>query len=143
MPAAIDWTPELEQEIIDWIAEGKTLREFCRQDGKPSYHAVYDHEKVCESFSSRFARARDIGFDVIAEESLQITEEMPTITISGDGWSRTCIDPAGVQRNRIRADHRLKLLSKWNPRKYGDKTAITGEGGGPLQIITSIPRPPK
>ena len=138
MPTAIKWTPELEQSIVDWIASGKTLREFGRQDGNPSHDAVYYHEKVSEEFKQRIAHAREIGEDVIAEESLEIVDETPLMEISGDGWSKTCIDPAGVQRNRIRADHRLKLLAKWNPRKYGDRTVLAGDPDAPLILSDRI-----
>ena len=139
MPAAINWTPELEAEIADWIALGKTLRAFCRQDGKPSHDAVYDHQKIDDNFKQRIARAREVGEDAIAEESLEIVDETPMMKIVGDGWSKSCIDPAGVQRNRIRADHRLKLLAKWNPKKYGDKLAHTGADGGPVPILNLTP----
>jgi hypothetical protein len=138
MAAAINWTPELETEIVDWISGGKTLREFGRQDGKPSHDAVYDYQKKNEAFRQRIAHAREIGEDVIAEESLEIVDELPTMEISGEGWSKTCIDPAGVQRNRIRAEHRLKLLAKWNPKKYGERVqnVHTDAEGGPVQFVT-------
>ena len=139
MPAAIKWTPELEAHVENWIASGKTLREFGRQDGNPSHDAVYNHEKVSEEFKQRIARAREIGQDVIAEESLEIVDELPEMTISGEDWSKTCIDPAGVQRNRIRAEHRLKLLAKWNPRKYGDKLDLNHSGEVNVKrVITDV-----
>ena len=137
MPAAIDWTPELEQSIIDWLASGKTLREFCRQDGKPSHDAVYDHEKVSEEFKQRIARAREIGEEVIAQECLAIADD------GSNDWQETEFGPRvnkeHISRSRLRVDTRLKLLSKWNPRRYGDKVALTDPDGGTLKCILVQP----
>ena len=142
----IDWTPELEDSIVDWIAAGKTLREFCRQDGKPSHDAVYDHEKNREEFKQRIARAREIGEDVIAQECLEIADD------GTNDWIETKFGPQvnqeHIQRSRLRVDTRLKLLSKWNPRKYGDKIEHTGELGIRTILVAppakdATPRPPE
>lgn len=132
MPAAIKWTPELEQAVIDWIASGKTLREFGRQIGNPSHDAVYDYEKLNESFKQRIARARESGEDVIAQECLAIADD------GSNDWMETEFGPRvnaeHINRSRLRVDTRLKLLAKWNPKKYGDTTklALTNpEGDGP------------
>jgi len=130
MPTAINWTPELEQSVVDWIASGKTLRDFGRQEGNPSHDAVYDHEKLFPDFKQRIASAREIGYDVIAEESLEIIDEKPTCMVPDpDGGMSERIDSAGVQRNFRRAEHRLKLLAKWNPKKYGERVQqeVSGE----------------
>lgn len=140
MPTRICWTPELEQELFDWIASGRTLREFCRQHGKPSHDAVYDREKINEEFKQRIARAREIGEDVIAQECLEIADDG-----SNDWMERTGKDGESIgwqengehiQRSRLRVDTRLKLLAKWNPRKYGDKVQqeLSGPGGAPIAL---------
>ena len=33
----------------------------------------------------------------------------------------------------MRAEIKLKLLAKWNPKKYGDRTVIAGDKDNPLQ----------
>lgn len=130
MPAAIEWTPELEHSIVQWIAEGKTLREFCRQEGKPSHDAVYDHEKVSEEFKQRIARAREIGEEVIAQECLAIADDGSNDYMEekygDDEDSSWRANGEHIQRSRLRVDTRLKLLAKWNPRKWGEKVAVGG-----------------
>jgi hypothetical protein len=131
-------------EICEWIAQGKTLRDYCRQEGKPSYGTVYDWLEDNETFSSRFARARELGHDVIAEECLQIAED------GSNDWVETKFGPQlnseHVQRSRLRVDTRLKLLAKWNPKKYGDKVEqfISGPDGAPMQaeITINLVKPP-
>ncbi len=125
-------------EICEWIAQGKTLRDYCRQDGKPSYGTVYDWLEDNETFSSRFARARELGHDVIAEECLQIAEDGSNDWVEGKFGPQ--LNGEHVQRSKLRVDTRLKLLAKWNPKKYGDKVEqfISGPDGRPLQAEITI-----
>lgn len=112
-------------EIIEWISAGKTLRDYCRIDGNPHYNTVYDWLEKDEEFAGRFARARDVGHDVIAEEALAITDEPPERILTEQGDK---VDPGYVAWVKNRAEMRLKLLAKWNPKKYGDKIDVTSKG---------------
>lgn len=117
--------PNVKDAVIDWISEGKTLREFCRQEGMPSYRAIYRWLEDDEEFASRFAQARDIGADVIAEEALAIINEEAELCVTENSTRR---DAAHVAWLKNRAEFRLKLLAKWNPKKYGDKLDVTSKG---------------
>lgn len=50
------------------------------------------------------------------------------------------IDPASVAWAKSRAEQRLKLLAKWDPKRYGDKITQehTGADGGPIQSQATI-----
>jgi hypothetical protein len=138
-----DFTPELVDEIVEWIAEGKTLREFCRQEGKPHYSTVYDWIEKDAEFSQRFARARSIGEDVIAMECLEIADDGTNdweTRISAKGEEYQAHNPEVVNRSRLRVDTRLKLLAKWNPKKYGDKLVHQGDDQQPL-VVRHIGKP--
>jgi len=50
-------------------------------------------------------------------------------SISGDRS-----DNARVQACRLRIETKKWVASKMKPRKYGDKTALTGADGGPIEI---------
>ena len=116
-------------EIHSWIEEGKTLRSYCRQEGKPSYGTVYDWLEEDSAQTSRYARARDIGEAVIAQECLEIADNTQVgeiITIKADGIETKRADM--LEHRKLRIDTRLKLLAKWNPKKYGDKQAIEHSG---------------
>ena len=47
-----------------------------------------------------------------------------------------------VQRDKLIIESDLKLLSKWDQRRYGDKVQqqITDAEGGPLVVLTGVPR---
>ena len=110
------------EAICEWIAQGKTLREWCREN-KLHYSTVYLWMEKDREFAQRFARARDIGADAIADEAIEIIDTFPMESVS-EGGSR--VDSGHVTWLRNRAEYRLKLLAKWNPKKYGDKLAIGG-----------------
>lgn len=121
-------------EILNWIAHGKTLRDFCRQEGKPNWRTVYDWLEKDQDFSARFARARDMGADAIAEEALEIIDTAPEMAFSATGSHK---DGAHVTWLKNRAEMRLKLLAKWNPRKYGEKVDLN-HGVQPENPLTSL-----
>lgn len=124
---------DILEEVICWVAQGKTLREYCRQEGAPSFHAVYDWLNQNEEAKRRFTRAREDGADAIAEEALEILETFPLAT-GQDGK----LDSAHVAWLKNRAEFRLKLLAKWFPQRYGDKQTVQHEGGVVLNVVTGV-----
>lgn len=134
---------DVADEVVAWIAEGKTLREFCRQNGKPSYGTIYDWQEKDAEFASRIARAREQGEDVIAQECLEIADDGTNDweqRQAKNGSTYDVVNPEVVARSRLRVDTRLKLLAKWNPRKFGDKVEnyISAPDGGPVQHSVAI-----
>lgn len=118
-PAAV-W-----ETITKGIEQGTPLREICREDGMPSYGTVYDRIEADSEFASRFARARERGHDAIADQCVAIAdEEAAIINHPDEGEVEIKFDAAAVARNRLRVETRLKLLAKWNPKKYGEKLEI-------------------
>jgi hypothetical protein len=123
---APDERPAIIAGLAAWLSEGKTLREFCRQEGKPSWQSIYAWLDQDKDFSDRIARARLIGEDAIAQECLAIadTPQMGEETkTSDDGYEVKRGDMLGHRKLQI--ETRLKLLAKWNPKKWGDSITQT------------------
>ena len=118
---------DIADEICAWVADGKTLRSYCRQEGKPTARVVGKWRAKCETFRARFARAREAGFAALADECLAIADE--------DVPSKDA-----VARNRLRVDTRLKLLACWDPRRYGNKVAIGGDADAPPVMVSDAER---
>ena len=114
-------------EICNWIAAGKTLREYCRQDGKPGWDTIYNWAKADEEFGRRFARAREDGQDVMSEECKELADIPPE-------------GPQDVAWRKLQIETRLKLLAKWNPKKYGDRQQVDHGGGVSINVITGVPK---
>lgn len=45
-----------------------------------------------------------------------------------DGKEYEGIDTEHIQRSKLRVETRLKLLAKWNPKRYGDRIDVTSGG---------------
>ena len=114
-------------EICEWIAQGKTLRDYCRQEGRPHYTVVYEWRLNDDEFAQRFARARDIGHDAIAEECLAIADDGAFDAVESDD-GRLQVNHDVIQRSKLRVETRLKLLAKWSPKRYGDKLDVNHSG---------------
>jgi hypothetical protein len=123
----------LADEIVAWVSDGKTLREYCRQEGKPVWRTVYLWLEKDKDFHSRFAQARELGQDAIAEDCVALIDTLPDYVLSDSGKR---MDSAFVQWKKNQVEMRLKLLAKWNPKRYGDRITneMTGADGGPIQI---------
>lgn len=122
------YTPEIAEVILDRLADGERLRKICESEGMPSRGAVQhwvltDHD----GFASRYARACEIGWQLMAEDTLDIAD---------DGRNDVFVDQAGservnqdvVNRSRLRVDTRKWLLSKMLPKVYGDKLDLNHSG---------------
>lgn len=90
---------------------------------------MYDWMDKDDDFSAAIARAREVGHDAIAEEALNIADtpiEGIRTKVGKDGTEVTTEDMLGHRKLQI--ETRLKLLAKWNPKKYGDKLEVKTDG---------------
>lgn len=132
------YTPEIAAAICERLAAGESLRAICRDEKYPDERTVrrWAVDDV-EGFSPQYARARELGFDSLAEQLLEIadTPEEGTVTTSKE-WGEEVKTGDMLEHRKLRVDARKWLLAKWHPAKYGDKTSmeLTGANGGPVQI---------
>jgi hypothetical protein len=134
------YSPELAHEICEQLAEGRTLREVCRGEGMPSESIVRKwalDDK--EGFFTQYARAREIGYHAMADETLEIADDgsndwMERSEKRGGGYE---LNGEHVQRSRLRVDTRKWMLAKALPKIYGERVAheLTGKDGGPIETI--------
>ena len=133
------YDPEIAREMCELLSEGIPLREICRSDPKfPAWRTVYDWMKRDEDLSTAIAHARDVGYDALAEECLDIADNaandwMERTDEQGKpiGWQ---VNGEHIQRSKLRIETRLKLLAKFNPKKYGDKLTHSGDDANPVVV---------
>jgi hypothetical protein len=126
----------LKLELVQWISEGNTLQDFCRQEGYPAYRTMYLWEADDVEFAANIAHARDTGHDAIAEKCLYLADKMPLEVFDEGGNKR--YDPGSIAWRKLQIETRLKLLAKWNPRKYGDKTILAGDADAPVAVVADF-----
>ena len=112
--------------IISGLSKGTPLAVICRESGMPSPSTVWNWTQADPAISDAIARARDAGFDAIALEALRIADTPimgEEITESKDGPTIKRADM--IAHRKLQVETRLKLLAKWDPKRYGDKPDIT------------------
>lgn len=121
---------QIKDEICQRIANGETLRSICREEGMPIWSAIYKWQEADEDFRVRFARARDLGFDAIAEEALEIANTpCDGQIITSKEWGDEIKTEDMLGHRKLQIETRLKLLAKWSPKKYGERIDHTSSDG--------------
>ncbi|MGJ5022343.1 terminase small subunit protein [Bradyrhizobium oligotrophicum] len=135
-----EYTPELAAEICRQLAEGKTLRRICKADDMPPESTVRRWVLDDRSgFAAHYATAREIGYQCMADELLDIADDNSRDTAVDEGGHETTNHDV-IARSRLRVDTRKWLLSKALPKVYGDKVTqeVTGADGAPLVPIINL-----
>ena len=125
---ASKYNEEIARVICEQLSEGIPLRQICRENaGFPAWRTVYDWMWKDEALSTAIAHARDIGYDALAEECLYIADNMHmgkrTVFSSGadkEKDSMTVTEEDMLGHRKLQIETRLKLLAKFNPKKYGE-----------------------
>lgn len=116
--------PEVIKKILDGLSRGETLISLCEGDGMPAPSTFREWARKDPKLSSDFARAREEGFDAIAEGILEIADDGRNDWMVGKNGP--VFDQEHVQRSKLRIESRLKLLAKWDPRRYGERIEHVG-----------------
>jgi len=133
------YTPELAAEMCERLSNGEPLRQICRDDRMPHWTQMYEWIARDPDLSLQVARAREAGYDAMAEELIEISDTLHfgETQVMGDKNSTTTVaDMLGHRKLRI--ETRLKLLACWNPAKYGTKVQLGGDPKNPLKVEASV-----
>ena len=137
MPAHSKRTPEMVEAILEGMSKGQTLTSLCDEQ-RISVQTWHDWRYADEALNIAHGRAREIGFDVIADDCLMIadTQEIgETRTVDPDGSIKVVTEDM-LGHRKVRIETRLKLLAKWDPKRYGDKLEHSGTVRSELVQIT-------
>ena len=129
------YTPEIAAEIAQRLSMGEPLRKICRDEHMPHWTVMYDWLAKDEDLSLRVARAREAGYDAMAEEALEIADtcQLGQTEVLDDKGSKVTIEDM-LGHRKLRIETRLKLLACWAPAKYGNKVQMGGDPHNPLKI---------
>jgi hypothetical protein len=141
------YNPDTITAICERLGQGEPLAVICREDGMPAYRTVKDwmDERDAQGemteraafVSAAIARAREEGEDSIAADCLLIADDSGGDYRLGD--KGLILDSDHIQRSKLRIETRLKLLAKFNPKRWGDKVEqvlSNPDGSGVLQGVT-------
>lgn len=139
------YTDEIADYICGELANARSLRSICLQEGMPNQTTVFRWlaDERYESFRKQYAHAREAQADAIFDEILDIADD------GSNDWMERRDDQGGnigwkengeaLQRSRLRVDARKWMAGKLRPKKYGDKLELLGNDESPLRVIINKP----
>lgn len=134
----------IKAEIVAWLSEGRTLRDYCKsREDLPSYPTIFGWLDQDKQFAINYARGREVGFEILAEEALHIADNTrmgrKIVTNSGgDDDVMTVTEEDMLGHRKLQIDTRMRLLKAWHPKKYGDRTVVAGDDENPLAVEVSF-----
>ncbi len=132
---AYDKKEELYNEILARIEQGESLLQILKDEGMPNRKTFFVWMKETEEKSNNYAKAMEARQEKLFDEILEIaytTEDGEVLKETMNGIERTTADMLGHRRLKI--DTLKWVLSRMNPKKYGDR--IQNEHSG--EITTNI-----
>lgn len=122
----------LFKKVIRRLQNGESLRQILSDKGTPSRTAFYSWIEEDEDKQERFARASEIGDDVLLDRTLEIAEtpmfeKIVTQGKVGNMATSSVVVKDNVQRSKLLIETIDKVLARRNPRKYGNKIDVTSD----------------
>ena len=124
------FTAALADSLLEWLSQGHVMQQWL-DDNDIGRRTVQDwvkanHDYGEDGFAAEFARAKDAGFDAIADRIRLTSQQLElgtehTVTDDEDGRSERVLTKDMLGHRRLKIETDLKLLAKWDPKRYGDK----------------------
>jgi hypothetical protein len=102
------YTEDEADVICTWIAEGKSLKSYCRASGRPMM-TVYRWLREYADFRDRYARAHEDRADTLADELVDIADSVAAGSLEE------------IQAARLRVDTRKWIAAKLRPGRWGEQ----------------------
>ena len=131
---------KLFETIFELIENGKSLRKALATV-KLSSSTFFIWIDENENKSKQYARACEERAEALLDEMIDIVDDTRNDIIEtdlGDGIIVEKPNNEVIQRSRLRYDARKWLISKLNPKKYGEKMDVTSGGDKIQSAPTSI-----
>lgn len=118
------------EKVIEIICDtGQSMKRACKTVGITPWSFLRAIEK--ENLAQHYARAIEVRSDTMFDDMVDIaddnSEDFET-RINKAGEEYEVFNPDVVQRAKLMIDTRKWILSRMNPKKYGDKIDLTSDG---------------
>jgi hypothetical protein len=133
--AKVGYTREIADQVLDELMSGRTLDDVCTDPEMPSATTVRKWVRDnFDGFADRYWAAREIGYQMIADQALKIVDDRSNDWIvqqREDGTTTRMLDPQRVNRALARVSTRRWLLSKMLPKTFGERPDFYARKQGP------------
>lgn len=126
------YSQDTKDNICARIANGESLRAVCRDNGMPNQDTVHMWLNKDDAFVEQYARACARREDSFFDDLIEIADSVTA-------------DAAEVAKARVQIDARKWVLSRMNPKKYGDRVQqeVSGSIGAEVTLIERVIVDPK
>lgn len=111
------------KRLMKWVASGKTLLEFCEQDGTPTSTTLYKWIDEDPLVVADYRQALAHGYDQIAQECKAISDRG---------------DESDVKHRKLQISTRLQLLARWDPKRYSERLTLADDPDNPRRVRSDI-----
>ena len=119
------------KDIFDYVCKeiesGRALRNVLKDENMPSTSTFYQWLDNNDDKAKQYARATEVRAEVIFDDILSIADQNESDTYINENGVEV-VNNDVIQRSRLRIDARKWVLSKLNPKKFGDKIDHTTAG---------------
>ncbi|MCK3350267.1 DNA-binding protein [Escherichia coli] len=122
------YTEEKALEICELVADGQSINKISKMPGMPTRSTILKWFRDVPEFSDMYIRAKEIGFEVLADEIIDIADAAENIKTEE------------LRRHQLMIETRKWLLAKLQPRKYGERVTqeiVGNKDEAPVQVETS------
>jgi hypothetical protein len=124
---------EIFNYVCKEIESGKTLRNILKEDKMPSSRTFFIWLDLYPDKVKQYARATELRAEAIFDDILSIADQNENDTYINE-FGIEIINSDVIQRSRLRIDARKWVLSKLNPKKFGDKVQTEHSG----EVTTTV-----
>ena len=103
---------DIMERICELLAAGQSMAQICRSKAMPAQSTVYRWIAESAEFSERYAHAREMQADMLADEIIEIADSCEP-------------EAAAVAKAKARIDARKWLAARLAPKKYGDRVDVS------------------
>jgi hypothetical protein len=130
------FNPRLASEICFLMANGLSLRAICQRPGMPHMSTVFLWSHTHNSFSENYARAQIDRARAFAEDIISISDDKSgdLVTETRNGATTQVVDHENINRAKLKVDTRKWLMSKMDPKRWGDRIQVAGDAENPLTV---------
>lgn len=136
MPSPTKRSQSVEAEIIERVSKGELLSAVLRSDPArfPSIVIWSDWMLLDDNLYNAYHTARLACFDAIADQCMLIADDISNDDILTDTGPRA--NTEWIARSKLRVDTRMRLLAKWDPKRYGELLTMRGDKDNPIVVQT-------
>lgn len=119
------YTEEKALEICELVADGESINKISKMPGMPARSTILKWFRDVPGFSDMYIRAKEIGFEVLADEIIDLADA-PENTKKEE-----------LNRHHLMIETRKWLLAKLQPRKYGERVTqeiVGNREESPVQV---------